>query len=359
MRPIAFAILIFIGLNLFLSGLTYVPSISLLLNRALGNKLPQKLILLEEQNTSFNTLALGTSVTHNSFVPKVFDEEFKNNSHSFNMGIPASNPHVLQRFLQYYLQRYPKPKLVLIEVTDTILSLDNTYLPVIEHLNLVTELNDYTALLTGNLDTNEKQTAALFSICSVCQYKGVLSPFTITNKILDLFGEAKPLKLSPLIMRHKLTQTGWQPVTKKMTTPPQKEQAVKLVLNRHFNHLKAVDLHQLTNLLNFCKEKQLNVVLVQWPRLPEYMEKIESTPLYQTYLSELQNMAKHYGYPLINMEDMWKNPKLETKNLYFESTYHLEKQTAIFYTTMLAKQLAQKHNREISRLCHTRTIATK
>ncbi len=358
MRPFIIAITIFILLNALLRlGAVFTP-LGGSLDFVMGNKLPVKMATLEAYQNKLqktnqppvNTLAIGTSVTHNGFASHVFDKTFGNNTRSFNMGIPASNPHLLRTFLEHYVNEYGPPQLLIIEATDTVLSLDNLYMPAIQHLTLINQNFDFLNVMGPDsyLDQKEKEHLALLSACTICHYRAYLSPLVWTNKtIKQRFFPNQASKTASDTHNNfsgysgpydQLNEQGWNPTSfpAAMRTSKGKIREAKIVEKRHLSHIKTVDLHQVKNLLDYCQKNNIQAVLVQWPRLPEYMAILKTTPLYNDFQNQLTKLGKQYNAPVIDLEYVSIQSNYP---IIFESTYHLEGHSATVYTKALANIL--------------------
>src|SRR5690242_12014418 len=119
LRPILIGILLFALLNV---GTTLVVTHSGLngkFHRSMENLLPDKLAMLADAQPGI--LVLGTSQTNNDFDTADFDAQVPNGLTSFNLGLPGTRYDVMQANLEAYRRRYGNPRLLILEVSPTIM----------------------------------------------------------------------------------------------------------------------------------------------------------------------------------------------------------------------------------------------
>jgi len=367
MRPFLIGILIFITLNVVLGVLAVLTPLGGQLDYLIGNKLPDKLTKLTQltQTQPVDIIALGTSVTHHAFAAPVFDATVnvagRQRVHSFNMGIPASNMHVLKTYLAYHMKRFGKPKLVVLEVTDTALSPNNFYMPAAEQLTLMAQdPTSVPSVFAQGLDPEEQQEVALLSVCSLCRYQGLFAPLVVSNKLMNKSRGGASLKpgLSVGSDRDRLQpkswvydvvdRYGWEPISlpENMKTPQGQTREALATVNNHLKAIQQVDLHQLAALLAMCKANDISVVMVKWPRLPQYMALFRRSPLYPSFNAKILRLSRQYQYPVIDLTAPTlpkTDPVLLRQPITFENTYHLEGESAAAYTQVLAHRLVSSN----------------
>ena len=93
--------------------------------------------------------------------------------------------------------------------------------------------------------------------------------------------------------------------------------------------------------LDYCKDNNLNVVFVDYPKSYFNDEKKQIISKTESKLITCENIIRQYGYDVLNYNKL-DNPAALTKND-FADCYHLNKKGAVKFSTFLADYLAENY----------------
>lgn len=93
--------------------------------------------------------------------------------------------------------------------------------------------------------------------------------------------------------------------------------------------------------LDYCKDNNLNVVFVDYPKSYFNDEKKQIISKTESKLITCENVIRQYGYDVLNYNKL-DNPAALTKSD-FADCYHLNKKGAVKFSTFLADYLAENY----------------
>lgn len=358
LRPIVLGIGLFLLFNCVLTlGITFSP-INSRFNFSYGNYLPKKLSLMAQQDPQkLNVLFLGTSQTNNGFIPNVFEEtarEVLQGSdtiaiNSFNLGLPNNRYDIMHAYLRYHIQKYGRPKLVLIELSPSTQEVDSYYyyLPALYYRTLIENSPSQAVefLSHPHLAWKVKKELALAAFSSLYQYRHTFSPLNIlekgSSKISKLIHKDKsrePLLEEDFSISEALMAKGWHPYMQSpnMKTPDGIRRSVQEAKAYYIDHQKTVRFDKLRLLIAYCKAQHIPVVLVSWPQHPEFSKILFQSPLGKEYLAGLNQLAQQESIPILNLNEQLPSaidPAL------FADPRHLTPKGAMQFSRILAQTL--------------------
>jgi hypothetical protein len=387
--PLLFGVLLFILLNGLLTvGVTLSP-LNKKFNFSYGNYLPTKIALLKTRSPqALDVLFLGTSQTNNGFIPSVFETKFQKTAagsklNAFNLGLPNNRYDIMQGYLQAHVQRYGKPRLVLVELGPSIQEKD-AYFYYLSALYYRTLLENEPKLagqwLSNPLLADNVKQELLFSAASVLhQYRFTFSPVNILSKVggkleekvtsklvaklhgetVVANGEVPQAKGDPLTtpsaavpanapadtfpITPEMTEKGWYPnhPGPHMGSPEGIRLSVNEARKYYIDKQKAVHFDKLKALLTYCRKEHIPVVLVSWPMHPAFRRVFQQSPLYETYAHGLTALLAETPTPFINLND-FVPPQSETEAGLFADPRHLAPRGAAYFSGQLAQMLYEQ-----------------
>lgn len=398
--PLLLGVLLFVLFNALLTvGVTLSP-LNKKFNFSYGNYLPTKIALLKTHSPqALDVLFLGTSQTNNGFIPSVFETEFqqaasqkttsaaisppKAKLNAFNLGLPNNRYDIMQGYLQAHVQRYGKPRLVLLELGPSIQEKDAYfyYLPALYYRTLLeNEPKLAGQWLTNPLLADNVKKELLFSAASVLhQYRFTFSPVNILGKVGDKLeekvtsklvtklhgetvvanGDAPQAKGDPLTaptaaapanapvdtfpITPEMGEKGWYPNRPgpHMGSPEGIRLSVNEARKYYIDKQKAVHFDKLKALLTYCRQERIPVVLISWPMHPAFRRVFQQSPLYETYSSGLTALLAETPTPFINLNE-FVPPQSETEAGLFADPRHLAPRGAAYFSGQLAKMLHEQ-----------------
>ncbi len=274
-----------------------------------------------------NTLFVGTSRTLYGFATPAFNQSqpsFK----AYNLGLAGSDLNIHRLLLDEFIEKYGKPKLLLIELSEFQLgrgglSQNSVHFlahEVLEHPATLPEL-----LKSPDLNWDDKSNLLLSVASRLYRYRSVLDFRSLTKQLFH------PAPVEPL-------NTGWIGSTKvrnylynaSALGAAASTRFDTLMKNRHpVNHPNIV------GLITACQTQHIPVVLVSWPLHPIYQNHIHQDALGQQVLEQRRALSKRYHVPFIELD---QGLSLDDAR-YFNDMDHLNRTGAIRFTRILAQRL--------------------
>jgi len=370
LRPIIIGIVLFILLNLiFTLGVTFSP-LNSKFNFSYGNFLPVKLALLKKQAHQPEVLFLGTSQTNNGFIPKVFEQASTGHSSSFNLGLPNNRYDIMLAYLQFHQKRFGKPKLVLIELSPSILEKNASiyFLPALYYRTLLEQEPSLTPTYLSNplLADNVKQELLFSGFSSLRQYRYTFSPVNVVRKVSEKIPKLQPAHSTEgqsefadsgesansnaetsngneAQFDPSWTELGWypKPQSPHMTTPNGIQLSVIEARKYYIDQQSAVYFDKLQALLAYCRKENIPVALVSWPNHPAFLREFQKSPLNIAYQQGLQRLLAQYPIPFINLNQDIPESQSPDQGGNFADPRHLTPPGAKYFTQKLAQRLEQ------------------
>lgn len=375
MRPIVLGVLVFAIFNLLFSlAVTFSP-LNKKFNFSYGNFLPVKLEMLEQhQPDDLDVLFMGTSQTNNGFITSVFEEAAGKQIsgrkiNSFNLGLPNNRYDVMLGYLQMHVQKYGKPRVLLLELSPSIQEKDAYlfYLPALYYRTLIEKEPSLATTYLSNplLPWNVKQELLLSSGSSLYQYRYTFAPVNILGKVsgkLKSIGDrilpaahannAIPIQnngrdpfahpaINPMSVTPEMTEKGWYPKEQSphMLTASGLKLSLEEARKYYIDQQKDVNFEKLSALLAYCKQQNIPVVLVSWPNHPAFLKIFNHSPLAAKYNTGVQTLLTETLTPYINLNQNIPSWQSETEGGIFADPRHLTPEGAKLFSTELAKQV--------------------
>lgn len=358
LKPILLGLLLFLVLNVLVTvGFHLVPGLDRKFGLKVDNFLPQKLDqIASDTSQPPNILFLGTSQTNNGFVPSAFEQTVGQSVRSFNMGLPGTRYDVMMTYLEYHTLHVGKPRLVLLEVTDALVEPRDIYfyLPALHYRTLMekdTRLMDF-AWRNPLMAFEVRQELVCSALSVLHQYRSITNPLSVQKKVLKtlkrlLFGsnEADAAEVSPPVsvtlpvITSEMTATGWIPKAPSpiMETPGGAAKNAVDARKYYIDPLPDLNFAKFNAILTYCRQRNIPVVLVQWPNHPEYLRIFEASHLYQPYHQGLKEVIKTHQVPFVDLN--WDNPEAVT-GLYSDSR-HLSPAGALKFSAILGERVRE------------------
>lgn len=359
-RPILFGALLFAAFNIVVTtGITF-SSFNSKFNFHYGNFLPTKLDLMHQNNPKqLDVLFLGTSQTNNGFLTSSFEQASKTSVNSFNLGLPNNRYDLMEAYLESHIQRYGHPKLVMVELSPSILETSSYYyyLPALYYRTLIEQNPELTAqyLSHPHLAWNVKEELLLSGMSSFHQFRYSFSPLNILNKVTGKLSQlaSKPKSSDEIETAEAsnafpitpdMTQKGWFPKEQspEMKTPEGIKASVLEAKKYYFDHQPDVHFEKLQLLLAYCKQEHIPVVLVSWPNHPAFLKLFKNSTLKQHYDKGLQALLKETPTPLIDLNQELGHVEAHyEEDTLFSDPRHLTPSGAHLFSQILAQKLFQ------------------
>ncbi|HEY9687858.1 MAG TPA: hypothetical protein V6C52_12860 [Coleofasciculaceae cyanobacterium] len=377
LRPIILGVLVFALLNLCLTlGVTFSP-LNRKFNFNYGNFLPTKLEMLQQHDPShLDVLFMGTSQTNNGFITSVFERaagqvpgqtQGTAKLNSFNLGLPNNRYDIMQAYLQMHVQKYGKPRLLLLELGPSIQEKDAYlfYLPALYYRTLIENAPTLAPTYLANplLAQNVKEELLMSSVSSLHQYRYTFSPVNMLGKVSGKLKsvadrlQATPVQAEtdstnardpfrnpteqPMEILPEMTEKGWYPKERSphMTTPAGVRLSVDEARRYYIDHQKEVNFEKLAALLAYCRAQKIPVVLVSWPNHPAFLKVYHRSPLAAKYQDGLRRLLTQAPVPMINLNNALPPWQTETDGGLFADPRHLTPEGARIFSAQLARDV--------------------
>lgn len=272
-----------------------------------------------------DTLFLGTSRTLYGFAAPAFNQQ-SHYFHSYNLGLAGSDLSIHRLLLEDYIQKYGKPKVVMVEFSEFQLgrgdmspnSLNFLARHTAKHPQALMEL-----LKSDNLTENDKKELLKSVVSHIYRYKGVLDFRRLAKRLLH------PAPIEPL-------EEGW--IASNQERQYMKDpQALPLSAANRFMTLmrnrQPTSRPAIIELIQECQNQGIPVVLVSWPLHPVYQQELNQRALGLYVIKERKALAQQYKVPYVNFDAEAANA------VYFNDIDHLNREGAIHYTQLLEERL--------------------
>jgi hypothetical protein len=260
-----------------------------------------------EGKNSYDILFIGSSRTYYHVNPRIVDSITKLSS--FNAGSDAANLLEMNLFLQCYLQSHQAPKVVVADIAKSAFNIGkrkfwnpNVYYPFLDHRIVFDTLARYE---------------------SVFLYKHL--PFTRFTAADDMLKQNSFLGYLGYksVEKSKTYKGYWEKSTDTIALPFKRVYPIEMdPIDQH-----GVDL--LNQIINTCNKNNIKLVLTY---APIYKLKDEKSP---HFFPTIEKVSKQHHIPFWN----YRENAIGNNHRLFREEYHLNKQGAEVYTTMLAKDL--------------------
>jgi hypothetical protein len=313
--------------------LVLMPFVSSRLERAIPNSLADKITLLKaEEHHRSDIIFLGTSQTNNGFMTEIFEKNFPKPIKAYNLALRSGDYYLFKLFLQYYVQHYGKPKLLLLEVNEVLFNKQQYYFTQFNNLHyreMMTQKPELFSQIFINspLAIDDKVDIFFSLISGVYRYRGELEIHRVKNIIKGTLPK-KPTY-------HK----GWDALLMKplMSHPSEMKQYIDEQVSLISKQQNQFDSSKLEGLLNYCQQEQIPVVLIRWPVNQQLRISIEKTKLYALYEKRINQVSRKYHLVLI---DLYQQNFASPLGL-FSDPRHLSPIGAELYTSELAHKIYQ------------------
>jgi hypothetical protein len=311
-----------------LDRLILFAPVSNFLDDRIQNALKIKLEQLQPDGEDLDILFLGTSRTNNGFATPIFAKEASANV--YNMGLADGDYAIFLQVLKYLAEHQKKPHRLYLEVSNVLFKpahlSDNS---VLYYRTLFggQPAKALHILQMSTLSWRDKQEIGLTYLSGIYRYRTVIGVRALAKYAAHYLAGNQFSKSNYL--------QGWKPAKTEMIMgkSPQMKQKAQEVLYQQMSNYDQPDTNRFRQLLDFCKEEEIPVILVEWPTHPIYDDLFHHYPLAEKYDTTIKSIAQQYHLPLIQLQ---KNLPKEKQDLFFAEPGHLNESGAVYFTKKLS-----------------------
>lgn len=273
-----------------------------------------------------DVLFVGHSAVQTGINPEVFDEEYSKQvpraGKAFNGGLEGLPPYGVHFFLDIYL-RYANPQTIIYGLLPGDLSSAN---PLAKDM---TEQLEQCAIAQVEAQRGLRGWifARLFRWSQLFRYRVVL---------LQLLLKGGRPKADPVYFDYR----GFYPQSRRLTDIPPSDRDALLMPYLYANYaIGGRQTEELQSIIELCRQKGIQLVLVNMPVASGYESSFGGTEIYPSYLATLQRLSTQNGVRFWDAGAAKIPQALDDSD--FQDLHHLNRFGASKLSTLLAQRFSQ------------------
>lgn len=276
-----------------------------------------------ETNRGIDVLFVGNSTVQSGIDPQVFDQirdHAGNLGGSFNGAIEGLPPYGVELFFEIYT-RYSRPKVIIYGVTPQDLNSNSPWAQ-----DVTRRVKESTmAVAESRRGPSGLINRYLLEHSYLFRYRFLLHQMLITGKV------------TPPPTDIYFNSRGFHPIEHRLSDVPKDQRDGYINRAGVLNYsTEGEQLDSLIGLVEYCREHDIQLILVNMPLAKDYFANFDSPLDYETYLTTLDAVSDKYNVPLWEMENPTGNGGFTDSD--FADFNHLNHVGAKKLSTLLAEK---------------------